>query len=336
MKKHIIFVVVLAMLLSVITGCSTEQNGGSSKEPNMGEEDLELTIASGVVGSSWNVIATTIAGLIEENIEGSRITVIPGGGAPNIVAASQGEADLGISYNNIAWMAEEGIELFDEKIQMNAVAGFMTYALHVIVSDKLEVDSWEEIIENKYPLRLGVGSRGATGDLTLQAVLKEYGISYADILEWGGTIEYLSYPDTISLIRDNRLDGMTGFPDIPSSYIIEAVEAKSMKFLSIDDDIAQKAVENSGYVNYTIDAGTYKNQDYDVSTLGANMILFARPDLSEELVYKIVSILHDNQKRLISSVASMEKFKLESAWQNTGVPLHPGSERYYKEKGVLK
>ena len=239
MKKSIVLLIIMSIVLSLFNGCQTtqpaaeqppaeetpEEEEPKEEEPDtetapsqeIPKEDLELTIASGVIGSSWNVIATTIAGLIENNIEGSKVTVIPGGGAPNIMAVSQNEADLGISYNNIAWSASQGNEPFTEVINVSAVSSFMPYALHVIVSENTGIKSWDDVIEQEYPLRIGVGTRGATGDLTLQSVLNEYGISYDDILKWGGTVEYLSYPDTISLIRDNRLDGMSGFPVVPSS-----------------------------------------------------------------------------------------------------------------------
>ena len=358
MKKSIVLLIIMSIVLSLFTGCKTTQPAAEQppaketpkeeepkeEEPDsetapsqeIPEEDLELTIASGVIGSSWNVIATTIAGLIEENIEGSKVTVIPGGGAPNIMAVSQNEADLGISYNNIAWSASQGNEPFTEVINVSAVSSFMPYALHVIVSEDTGITSWDDVIEQEYPLRIGVGTRGATGDLTLQSVLKEYGISYDDILKWGGTVEYLSYPDTISLIRDNRLDGMAGFPDVPSSYIVEAIEAKSMNFVEISDEVLQKLIESQGYVRYAIKPETYKGQTEEAVTLGANMILFARQDLSEELVYRIASLIHDNQSKLEAAVASMKQISVESSSQNTGVPLHPGSERYYTEKGVLK
>ena len=195
MKKSIVLLILMSIVFSLITGCQTTQP--TSQEPPTAEEkpaeekpdeekpdteivpskeipkeDLELTIASGIIGSSWNVIATTIAGMIEENIEGSKVTVIPGGGAPNILAVSQNEADLGISYNNIAWSASQGKEPFTDVINVNAVCSFMPYALHVIVSEETGLESWDDVIEQKYPLRIGVGTRGATGDLTLQSVLK--------------------------------------------------------------------------------------------------------------------------------------------------------------------
>jgi TRAP transporter TAXI family solute receptor len=341
MKRVIALVLISMLFVSLVCGCTktVEPETTTEKEaPESGgipAEDLQITIASGIVGSSWNVIATTIAGLIEDNIEGASVTSIPGGGAPNIMAINQGEADLAISYNNIAWAALQGKEPFTEKIDVNAICSFIPYALHVIIRDNAEVSSWREIIDKKFPLRIGVGTRGATADLTLTTVLKEYGTSFEDFKAWGGTVEYLSYPDTIALIRDGRLDGMAGFPDIPSSYIVECIEAKPMKFLDIDDDIAQNLVTKAGYVKKTIPAGTYKAQDKDNYTLGAQLIMVTRPDLPEELAYQITKILIDNRDKLTAAVAQMKNFTPDTAWQDTGAPLHPGAERLYREIGVM-
>jgi len=327
MKK--LYTLLLVTMLLAIPVCGYSSTVGDPKEDS-------ITIASGIVGSSWNVIASSLAGLIEEKLPGKSVTVIPGGGAPNIMGLGQKQVDLGISYNNIAWLGMEGKGPFQQVTKTNAIASFTSYALHVIIRTSAGVDSWDEIIEKKFPLRIGVGTRGATADLTLQTVLKEYGVSYDDFKKWGGSVEYLSYPDAISLIRDNRLDALAGFPDLPSSYIVESMEARPMKFLEIRDDVAQAVVDKAGYVKFAIPAGTYKEQNNPVNTLGANMILAARPDLSNEMAYHIAKILAENKSRLVAAVASMKNYNQETAWKNTGAPLHPGAEQFYKEIGVMK
>ena len=46
--------------------------------------------------------------------------------------------------------------------------------------------------------------------------------------------------------------------------------------------------------------------------------------------------LHDNQKDLVAAHSAAKDMKLQDALKGMTVPLHPGAEKYYKEKGIVK
>lgn len=45
--------------------------------------------------------------------------------------------------------------------------------------------------------------------------------------------------------------------------------------------------------------------------------------------------MFENLTRLGNSHSAAKDIKLENAAKNLPIPLHPGAERYYKEKGAL-
>jgi len=46
--------------------------------------------------------------------------------------------------------------------------------------------------------------------------------------------------------------------------------------------------------------------------------------------------LFENLDRMVSAHSAAKGISLESAVKGMPLPLHPGAEKYYREKGVLK
>ena len=77
-------------------------------------------------------------------------------------------------------------------------------------------------------------------------------------------------------------------------------------------------------------------QTEDVHTVAVANLLICREDLSNDLVYNMTKALHENQKELVAAHSAAKDMKLQDALKGMTVPLHPGAEKYYKEKGIVK
>ena len=49
----------------------------------------------------------------------------------------------------------------------------------------------------------------------------------------------------------------------------------------------------------------------------------------------MTKLLFENLPELEAAHAAAKQIKLDSALQGMPLPLHPGAERYYKEKGLM-
>ncbi len=59
-------------------------------------------------------------------------------------------------------------------------------------------------------------------------------------------------------------------------------------------------------------------------------------DLATDLAYKIVRVTFEQRKELIELSPLCKEITLETATVGLPIPLHPGAEKYFKEKGILK
>ena len=90
-------------------------------------------------------------------------------------------------------------------------------------------------------------------------------------------------------------------------------------------------------VQEDLPAGTYPNNiDYDVTCVAVKAVLVASEDLSEDFVYELLTQMFENQESMAATQAKFQFLTLENAVAGVGdVPMHPGAEKFYTEKGVL-
>jgi TRAP-type uncharacterized transport system substrate-binding protein len=60
--------------------------------------------------------------------------------------------------------------------------------------------------------------------------------------------------------------------------------------------------------------------------------------LPNEVAYAVTKALCENRDALAKGHAGLKYFNPQVGWkpENLGIPLHPGAEKYYKEKGWMK
>ena len=63
-------------------------------------------------------------------------------------------------------------------------------------------------------------------------------------------------------------------------------------------------------------------------------ILVAKAELAEDVVYRITKAMFENIKTIEGAHAKGKEVKLEKALIGMPIPLHPGAEKFFKEKGI--
>ena len=322
----------LAVVLILAVGVS----GVAAQAP-----PVSIAFATLDTGSAWYVYGATMAELLRRSLpQGSNIDVKPragGVGNPRLVAKNETPLGLGFTVTN-RW-AYEGKEAYTEKLEnlRGLVGGLDTYYLVAVATKKLGISSVREIKDKKLPVKVYTQPIGALGEFAGRQLLRAAGMSYADIKSWGGSTNHVGYNIIIDAFKDGRADILFAVVTPKHPSVSEIVTAVDVEFLGLDAETA-KALLPLGYTAATMPADTFKSQTKPVSTVGFPTVLITNKELPEAVAYTVTKTVLDNKEALVRGHAGLAEFDPKTAWQpdKVGIPLHPGAEKAYREKGWMK
>jgi TRAP transporter TAXI family solute receptor len=325
--------VLLAVMLVVAIGVSAV----AAQAP----APLNLAFATLDTGSAWYVYGASMAELLRKALPpGSNVDVKPrsgGVGNPRLVAKNETPLGLGFTVTN-RW-AYEGKEAYTEKLDnlRGLVGGLDTYYMVAVASKKLGISSVKEIRDKKLGVKVYTQPIGALGEFAGRQVLRAAGMSYNDLKAWGGTTAHVGYNVIVDAFKDGRADVLFAVVTPKHPSVSEIANDGNVKFLGLDPDII-KALLSLGYVQATMPADTFKGQSEPVVTVGFPTVLITNKELPEPIAYTITKTIIENKDALVRGHAGLSEFDPKTAWQpdKVGIPLHPGAERAYREKGWMK
>jgi TRAP transporter TAXI family solute receptor len=325
---------VLAVALVLVVGVSTVVAQSPSSPVNLSFATLDT-------GSAWYVYGATMAELLRKTLpSGSNIDVKPrSGGVGNPRLVARNETPLGLAFTVTNRWAAEGKEAYTEKLDnlRALVGGLDTYYLVALASKKLGISSVREIRDKKLPVRIYTQPVGSLGEFAGRQLLRATGIGYNEIKGWGGTTTHVGYNVIIDAFKDGRADILFAVITPKHPSVSEIVSSVDIEFLGLDADTT-KALLPLGYTAATMPADTFKNQTKPVTTVGFPTVLITNKDLPEPVAYTVTKTVLENKDALVRAHGGLAAFDPQTAWQpeKVGIPLHPGAERAYREKGWMK
>ena len=304
------------------------------------EQAVQLKLASFKIGSGWFVMGGVMADIFKKSLPpGSTVDALPkSGGIGNPKLLGLKKADLGFAFPITANWAWNGVYRYDKKIRnIRAIAGGLDsyWVLGAVKADK-GINSWADMKSGKKDLRIATQSKGSLSEFAARQVLEAYGISYQDLQGWGGDILMKGFKEMVPALKEGAIDGflMMATPFHPTWT--EAAISRPLKFLPLEDAVLGQLKRKYGYTSSVVPAGMFKGLEKDVVTIGFPTCLLVREDISSEVVYTLVKAIVENKEKIQSAYKSFKAFDPKTAWKPEklgGVPLHPGAEKYYKERG---
>ena len=333
MKKNRLMVALLcgSLLVLNLAGYSADVSQAADQK-----KAVSLIIAGGPQGGGWFGLAGNLAKTSEQVIPGLRMSVMPGGGVGNPSLVEKGDAHLALTVSHLYNSAVRGDEPYSgmnaKNIRALAQVGTSDTCLF-LVKKNLPVHSIQEIKDKKYPIKLTTTGKASTPALGMLRILKEYGITEKDIKSWGGNITYTAYTDAAQLISDGHADGIVA-PVVPA--LVELERTVPMKLLPMDEKMVDTLVQKYGYSKNRLTKGKTAWGLDDYWQIGEPNVIIVRADVSDEIVYGITKLICEHPEMIRTWGETHARFNPETAWKDVGGILHPGAERYYKEKGYQK
>ncbi len=309
--------------------------------PAAAQTPVNLAMATLDTGSAWYVYGATMAELLRRALPpGSTVDVKPfAGGVGNAKLVARNETPIGLSFTVTNRWAFEGREAYDTPLDnlRGLVGGLDTYYLVAVVARRLNIASLREVKDRRLPVRVYSQPVGSLGEFGGRQLLRAYGITYADLRSWGGSTTHVGYNVIVDAFKDGRADILLAVITPKHPSVSEIATFTDVAFLGLEPEVV-KALAPLGYTPATMPPNLFKGQVRAVSTVGFPTVLITNKDLPEPVAYTVTKTIVENKDALVRGHAGLAAFDPETAWrpEKVGIPLHPGAERLYREKGWMK
>jgi len=245
-----------------------------------------------------------------------------------------------------ATLAFRGKGLFSRPLAIRSIAVFPSYdVMAFAVHESTGMASLAQIRKERIPLSLSTGKTTKASLMysptmfTVSAVMKAAGLTLADIRKWGGKIQSVSrpsHPDRRAAIENGTINAI--FDEGIKSWGQTALD-HGFRYLPVDGEILRRLTA-IGYRASVVPKSRFRGMSEDVKTVdfsGWPMVVHA--EMAEDVAYALCEAIAarkdliptDNFKPL--EVAQLCANDEEAPYD---VPLHPGAERFYRERGYLQ
>jgi TRAP transporter TAXI family solute receptor len=315
----------------------SDENGVSESEfQSKGQDTGELTgkivtILTGGTPGVYFQLGHALAKIYGEELDARASVQTTRASSENIVKISQKKAELGFATADTvtdAYMGEGNFAKVGAVTNIRAVASLYPNYMQIVTPKSAKVRTLQDLKGKD----IAVGELGSGTEIMAKHILEAAGITYDDINE-----NYLSFSEGIESIKNGTTDVAFLSSGYPNSGIIELAANKEVEMIPVPKELTGELKKKHPAFDYgTIPANTYKGVTEDRETVMVNSLLITNKNMPEEEVYEMTKTLFDNLEDLRKSHSSAKHIELEKAVQKLPLPLHPGAEKYYKEKGVLK
>lgn len=339
MKAKMLSILVCVMFLGVAVGCSApsgkpEAGAGKEGKAPSSTKEYRINIAGNAPGGTSYAHSAGLAQIVQKYSDGINASVQATTGAPESARVMiSGDCNMANLLGSILNDAYYGVGFFKDKPNKNfrLVMVGPGAGIHVVARADAGINS----IADLRGKRVAVGPPGVpSSEVLFPAILEQYGITYSDIKPY-----WLTWKEITEALQDKTVDAAQYFVGVPAAGLMEVTSNMPIKFLTYAEKIPGIVKKLPYCDTIKLPAGKYKGQNTDIEMIGDAIVFATRDDVPEDVMYKMVKIAWEKMDEWSQIHASAKDFTIErtlSMANRFGAPLHPGVEKYLKEKGYLK
>jgi hypothetical protein len=287
-----------------------------------------ISIGTGGTGGVYYPYGGGVAEIWSKHVDGVKaVAEVTGASVENVKLAHKGETVIGEVMGDVAVAGFEGLSKFKgKKHDILSMAIMYPNLLQVVT---LKSSGITDITQLK-GRNISTGSPGSGTNFMAEVVLGAVGVdkeSYKD--------SRLSFTESANALRDGTID--VGFWSVgpPTSSIMDLATTHDIHIISLTPEQTAKVLAaNETYSSVDLKGGTYNGVDDAVSTIGVWNVMVCQGTLPEDMVYQLSKALFENNDYLFKIHPAAAYTTPENAVKYSPIPLHLGTIKYLKEKGI--
>jgi hypothetical protein len=297
-----------------------------------------FVISTGGTGGTYYPLGGILAQGLSERIPGFVATAqASGASVANCNLIKDHQVESAFVQNNVAYYAYNGQKQFEGKAVKNlrGIASLYPETIQIVA----RADSKIKTVKDIKGKRLIPGDRGSGTEVDTLNVLGAYGYTYKDF----ASVDWLGFSGAAQRLQDKQADVTFTTAGWPTSAIQELAFGTPITLVPIDEAMIKKLTkEFPFYAKVVIPKDVYKTKS-DVPTITTMAQWVCDESVPEDVVYQMTKALFEGTKDkpsvaelLAKAHAQGKNVTLKNAVVGMAIPFHPGAEKYYKEKGLLK
>jgi hypothetical protein len=287
-----------------------------------------VSIGTGGTGGIYYPYGGGVAEIWTKYVKDVRaVAEVTGASVENVKLAHKGETVIGEVMGDVAVAGFNGLSKFKgKKHDILSMAIMYPNVLQVVTLKKSGITNIEEVKGRK----ISSGSPGSGTNFMAETVFKALGIpldSYSD--------SRLSFTESANALRDGTIEVGVWSVGPGTSSILDLATTHDIHIIAFTPEQQQKILAaNKEYSAVDLAGGVYRGVDKAVPTIGVWNVMICQKGLDTDMVYNLVKALYEHQDYLLKIHPSASYTTPENAVKYSPIPLHPGTIKYLKEKGV--
>ena len=300
------------------------------------QQQTFITIGTGGVTGVYYPAGGAICRLVNKDRKdhGIRCSVeSTGGSVYNVNALRSGDIEFGVAQSDWQFHGMKGSKVFEKQGPMPELRS--VFSLHpepftILSRKEANIQSFDDLKGKRF----NVGNPGSGTAASMDELLTAMGSNRS----FFGLAGELKPDEHGAALCDNKIDGFFYGVGHPSANIQDPTTSCGAKLVPITGKAVDKLVKENAYYAYAeIPGCLYANNPNAVKTYGVKATLVTNAKVSDKVVYTLVKSVFDNFeefKKLHPAFANLKPEDMIKA--GNSAPLHPGAEKYFREKGLLK
>lgn len=255
-----------------------------------------------------------------------------GGSVYNINTIREGELDFGVAQSDWQFHAYHGSSKFADRgafSKLRAVFSVHAEPFTVVARKDAGIRTFDDLRGK----RVNIGNPGSGQRGTMEVLMEAKGWTRDDF----AVASELKAAEQSQALCDNKIDAMIYTVGHPSGSIKEATTSCDSVLVSVGGAAVEGLVRDNDYYRAAvIPGGMYRGNPADTNTFGVGATFVTSADVPEKVVYEVVRAVFEDFntfRKLHPAFANLKE--KEMITDGLSAPLHPGAQKYYKERGWL-
>ncbi len=181
--------------------------------------------------------------------------------------------------------------------------------------------------------RIGIGNPGSRQSAQMDRVMAALGLArsdFADVRDYSPAAQNRAF-------CAGELDAIVYSVAHPNGLVRDAALTCQGVLVSVNGPAIDRMLSDyREYERTAIPGGTYPVNQADIQTFGVRAVVVTTTRMPDKVAYEITRAVFDNFDVFRMLHPAFEALSVAESIRRTGnAPIHPGAERYYRERGWL-